>query len=125
MFSVHVNIITTTSVRLACLMCAASVYPEPGSNSLVIVFIFKMYFYININLFLQIRFNLFRVFDSLILKFTFGNTSITAWSLKGFYCLFFNVLVPSCWNFSIILFLKTDVNTFFDFFYFFCKIKNQ
>ena len=23
------------SVRLACLMCAASVYPEPGSNSLV------------------------------------------------------------------------------------------
>ena len=23
----------TTSVRLACLMCAASVYPEPGSNS--------------------------------------------------------------------------------------------
>ena len=25
----------TTSVRLACLMCAASVYPEPGSNSLV------------------------------------------------------------------------------------------
>ena len=25
----------TASVRLACLMCAASVYPEPGSNSLV------------------------------------------------------------------------------------------
>ena len=23
------------SVRLACLLCAASVYPEPGSNSLV------------------------------------------------------------------------------------------
>ena len=26
------------SVRLACLMCAASVYPEPGSNSLVNTF---------------------------------------------------------------------------------------
>ena len=32
------------SVRLACLMCAASVYPEPGSNSLV--FGIYIFFYI-------------------------------------------------------------------------------
>ena len=31
------------SVRLACLMCAASVYPEPGSNSLVMVSILLSY----------------------------------------------------------------------------------
>ena len=35
-------------VRLACLMCAASVYPEPGSNSLILVSIFLL-FRVNIN----------------------------------------------------------------------------
>lgn len=34
------------SVRLACLMCAASVYPEPGSNSHVFgIYIFSFEFY--------------------------------------------------------------------------------
>ena len=36
LFNINIKI---KFVRLACLMCAASVYPEPGSNSLVIVFI--------------------------------------------------------------------------------------
>ena len=50
------------SVRLACLMCAASVYPEPGSNSLVIVFISRVFLHFIQIIFLQIRFNLFLSF---------------------------------------------------------------
>ena len=45
------------SVRLACLMCAASVYPEPGSNSLILVSIFTLSSYIN-----QVCFSSFEFF---------------------------------------------------------------
>ena len=45
------------SVRLACLMCAASVYPEPGSNSLILVSIFTLSSHIN-----QVCFSSFEFF---------------------------------------------------------------
>ena len=51
--------------------------------------------------------------------------SITAWSLKGFTVYFSMYFVPfSNWNFQIILSFKTNVNTFFEFFFiFFAKEK--
>ena len=73
------------SVRLACLMCAASVYPEPGSNSL---FYFWVFWLVLINFFFY-----FLIF----FWFTFWYFSISRKSpfgffSKGFYCLLFNVL---------------------------------
>ena len=38
-------------VRLACLMCAASVYPEPGSSSLVnlsFLTLYKLFYFLNL-----------------------------------------------------------------------------
>ena len=83
-------------VRLACIRHAASVYPEPGSNSLVMVFIFCTYYIstdINQN---KYRFRLKSV-SSLsysFLKFTLVISSITAWSLKGYTVYFSMYSVP-------------------------------
>ena len=56
------------SVRLACLMCAASVYPEPGSNSLVNTFKF----------FLTLLNFYFLIFFDLLFG-TFSFLKITVW----------------------------------------------
>ena len=61
-------------------MCAASVYPEPGSNSLVYgIYIFLFRDIINLILFANlICFLLF------FLVLSIGLIEITAWSLKGY-----------------------------------------
>ena len=75
------------SVRLACLMCAASVYPEPGSNSLILVSIFTLSSYIN-----QVCFSSFEFlfFGSILLPLVVFSFWI--------YYLLFNVLFRSGWN---------------------------
>ena len=107
------------SVRLACLMCAASVYPEPGSNSL---------FFISIN-FINQNFEEFfqalklltflakKLLKNLLVRYFSFCKEIYRFGLfsKGFYCLFFNVLfyVPSLGTILIIQWFFVFVNTFF------------
>ena len=76
------------SVRLACLMCAASVYPEPGSNSLILVSIFTLSSYINQVCFSSFEFLFF--FGSILLP-------LVVFSFRIYYLLF-NVLFRSGWN---------------------------
>ena len=77
------------SVRLACLMCAASVYPEPGSNSLVFgIYSLKFSFkYISFLIKFFSSFLYFFRYISFLEIYRFGLFS------KGFYCLLFNVLL--------------------------------
>ena len=97
------------SVRLACLMCAASVYPEPGSNSLVFGIL------ISINILFKLS-----LLAHLIFKNYLVILCITAWSFKGFYCLLFNVLFKcprlSSRTILIILPIVYFVNTFLKYF---------
>ena len=100
-------------------MCAASVYPEPGSNSHVYcIYIFK---YKSKLIFILVFFKL--SFDSLDYFFSFGSTYYYRLVLKG-YCLLFNVLFCSQligWN--VIYFSTTGLicQHIFNFFYlFFC-----
>ena len=99
------------SVRLACLMCAASVYPEPGSNSLILVSIFTLSSYIN-----QVCFSSFEFLFFLVVYYY-------RWLFSHFesiiyFSMYFFVLVGT---FCIILPFTSFVNTFFEFFlkYFF------
>ena len=59
------------SVRLACLMCAASVYPEPGSNSRILVSIFTLSSYINQVCFSSFEFLFLVVFLLPLVVFSF------------------------------------------------------
>ena len=122
------------SVRLACLMCAASVYPEPGSNSLVIVSIFYSIFRLNLYKSFSKKFfsSSFKLLPFLLVKkllkisfsylFYFHKTFRFGFFSKGFYCLLFNVLLLFVLTFSvvrtmcIILYHFFFVNTFFDIF---------
>ena len=61
------------SVRLACLMCAASVYPEPGSNSQYNFEFFQALF---------INFNFLIFFDLLFGTFLFLENHHLVFSLK-------------------------------------------
>ena len=92
-------------VRLACLMCAASVYPEPGSNSQYNFEFFQALF-INFNFLIFFWFTFW--YFSISRKSPFGLFS------KGFYCLLFNVLfsVHLVWTKLILAYLFLVVNTF-------------
>ena len=100
-------------VRLACLMCAASVYPEPGSNSLILVSIFLL-FRVNIN---QVCFSSFN-FLLLLVVYYYRWLFLILNLLFTFQCTFF-VLVGT---FCIILPFAFFVNTFFEFFQTFFKV---
>ena len=80
------------SVRLACLMCAASVYPEPGSNSLV--FGIYIFYYINLLFVFYTCFRSSLSFDSWIIFSIILVVLLCYYRLvlKG-YCLLFNVLL--------------------------------
>ena len=99
-------------VRLACLMCAASVYPEPGSNSLILVSIFLL-FRVNIN---QVCFSSFN-FLLLLVVYYYRWLFLILNLLFTFQCTFF-VLVGT---FCIILPFAFFVNTFLNFFKLFLK----
>ena len=71
-------------VRLACLMCAASVYPEPGSNSLV----FGIHIYFR-------SYKSSSSFLTHFLIFFFGSTILPLLVFSKVYCLLFNVLFCS------------------------------
>ena len=94
------------SVRLACLMCAASVYPEPGSNSLILVSIFTLSSYIN-----QVCFSSFEFFYCLVVyyyRWLFSHLESII-----YFSMYFFVPVGT---FCIILPFAFFVNTFFKFF---------
>ena len=101
-------------VRLACLMCAASVYPEPGSNSLIIY---------NLSFSNSLNFNLFW-FGS------FYSTARFCYSFRIYYLLF-NVLSFcsfSVWNVLDYTTLQVLCQYFFKKFYIFyisTKIKSS
>ena len=99
-------------VRLACLMCAASVYPEPGSNSHVYcIYIVK---YKSKLIFILVFFQV--EFLTLGLLYQFGSTNYYRLVLKG-YCLLFNVLFSCSRCLPGTLFILAQqvffVNTFF------------
>ena len=76
-------------VRLACLMCAASVYPEPGSNSLILVSIFLL-FRVNINQVCFSSFNFFVIVGSILLPLVVSHIESIIYFSMYFFC--------SCWN---------------------------
>ena len=79
-------------VRLACLMCAASVYPEPGSNSLVCCL--YVVDFSTLHIFFKSFLTHFTLSVFLIgfLQFLYRVRILQSILLKGIYCLFFNVL---------------------------------
>ncbi len=100
-------------VRLACLMCAASVYPEPGSNSLILVSIFLL-FRVNINQVCFSSFNFFVIVGSILLPLVVSHIESII-----YFSMYFFVLVGT---FCIILPFAFFVNTFFEFFQTFFKV---
>ena len=114
------------SVRLACLMCAASVYPEPGSNSLVFgIYILPFGLYkSNLSVFQALKLLAFLLAKKLLKNLTCSVRYFHIYRFglffKGFYCLLFNVLCCSLFfllgTFCIILYLFFFVNTFSTFF---------
>ena len=94
-------------VRLACLMCAASVYPEPGSNSLILVSIFLL-FRVNINQVCFSSFDFFVIVGSILLPLVVSHIESII-----YFSMYFFVLVGT---FCIILPFAFFVNTFFEFF---------
>ena len=77
------------SVRLACLMCAASVYPEPGSNSQYNFEFFQALF---------INFNFLIFFDLLFGTFLFLENHRLVFSLKDsivYFSMYFLLFVRS------------------------------
>ena len=109
------------SVRLACLMCAASVYPEPGSNSHVYcIYIFKY----------KSKLIFILVFSSWVLTLwiTFFHLVVlitTAWFLKDivYFSMYFFVLNLLVGTLFILAQQAWFVNTFLTFFiYFFVSI---
>ena len=101
------------SVRLACVRHAASVHPEPGSNSLVCLFFpsgptwsFLLYCFFLVFLFSEFSFCFFRIFRVALLFICQGSVSVflsDATSL--FYHVFFFLSRP----FSFFLFLSIAV----------------
>ena len=101
------------SVRLACLMCAASVYPEPGSNSHVI----SIYIYISLCNYISF---LFRVFDSFFYAFAFfyfGSFTtallVSQSLLFTFQCAFIFLNSVVVWNVFYFTILKNFCQYFF------------
>ncbi len=107
-------------------MCAASVYPEPGSNSLVFGFISFDDFsstYIIFSRYLIFDFYKAFCFSNLLFGTLYLGIQNNRFGLfsKGFNCLLFNVLFPLLYRgrfalYYAIFFLSS---TFLNFFYFF------
>ena len=128
------------SARLACLMCAASVYPEPGSNSHVFgIYIFSFEFYkSNLSVFSSsllltffirkklLKKLLIRYFSSLISDFRKFTASV--YSLKDFivyFSMYFcSVFVWNVLNYTIPFFVCQPFSTTF-LKIFFCSVKGQ
>ena len=96
-------------VRLACLMCAASVYPEPGSNSQYNFEFFQALF-INFNflIFFWFTFWYFFISKEYRLVFSLKDSLFTFQCTFSFCCL--------CRTIGILTYLFLFVNTFLNFF---------
>ena len=96
-------------VRLACLMCAASVYPEPGSNSQYNFEFFQALF-INFNflIFFWFTFWYFFISKEYRLVFSLKDSLFTFQCTFSFCCL--------CRTICILTYLFLFVNTFLNFF---------
>ena len=129
-------------VRLACLMCAASVYPEPGSNSLVFIWVLLKLFFFFIIFFGTFLFWNYRLvsFSLKVLLFTFQCTFFSLFSIEDdlhytipfsfcqyFFLIIFYFFLPSFrQNKKLVIlvfflfFLSFFITNFFRFFFFFC-----
>ena len=111
-------------VRLACVKHAASVHPEPGSNSLIKYLLIRTRISLAHSYPLKlIPLGIYFVYLVLLLKFILFLEFFSGLH----YCLFVKVLLPCIWilpahSFNIVSQPLCFVKAFFNIFYFFLKI---